>query len=487
MGLTPVAIEEFPGLDLREDPGPGSRRGAIDLLNVTIDPGVVRVRDGSTLFYTGASSPIKYLATFAASTGQQLIAANFAGACWAVNSAGTLVAASTISNPLSVSGVALGTPTNNFFYMVGTGAVVKRWDGATWTSPAGMPANSTVVSISPADNRLAVADSGSKLWFSDPGAPETFGASNFVQLTPGDGESIVAMCVFNNQLFVFKETKFFVFYGNSTDSTGSPVFNYRTVNTGIGMRTNAASSALAAHCFCVGPKAIYFHGSYGIYATSGGTPALISQAIQPFFTGVSSPYWQGGSIVGASTSTVPLDMEWVDDKLYVSYSVPAGGIVLVLDTGQDKWTAWSMAGLAQGLSGIKAASTDIENSLAYGTTGGLILRTTVGAATDNGTAIVSRYRLPFENYGSPGEKRLRETIVEGVGAPTVQWSRDWGSLVTGSAVQLGTSPAIGYGRQRLAIRGRAFSLQLGAASGAWQVNRVQANVAGLPRQPEVTA
>lgn len=485
MGLTPVAIEEFPGLDLREDPGPGSRRGAIDLLNVTLDNGAVRTRDGASLFYTGAVSPIKFLSTFSASAGQQLIASNFAGACWAVDAGGTLLASSTISNPLSTSGVALGTPTNNFFYMASSAGVVKRWDGATWTSPAGMPANSTVVSISPADNRLAIADSGSKLWFSDPGAPETFGANNFVQLTPGDGELIGAMCVYNNQLYVFKDTKFFVFYGNSTDSTGNPVFNYRTVNTGIGLRTSAGAGSRGAHCYCVGPHGVYFHGSYGIYVTTGGAPTLMSQPITPFFTGRATAYWQGGTTVGQPLTDTPLDMAWVDDSLYVSYSPSA---VMVFNSQYGTWASWSVAGGANAMCGIKAASTNtMANALAIGTTGGLILRTTAGATTDNGTAIVSRYRLPFENYGSPGEKRLRETIVEGVGAPTVQWSRDWGSLVTGSAVQLGTSPAIGYGRQRLAIRGRAFSLQLGASSGAWQVNRVQANVAGLPRQPEVTA
>jgi hypothetical protein len=37
-----------------------------------------------------------------------------------------------------------------------------------------------------------------------------------------------------------------------------------------------------------------------------------------------------------------------------------------------------------------------------------------------------------------------------------------------------------------AWRGRAFSLQLSAASGAWAVNRVQANVADAVRPVSVT-
>jgi hypothetical protein len=99
---------------------------------------------------------------------------------------------------------------------------------------------------------------------------------------------------------------------------------------------------------------------------------------------------------------------------------------------------------------------------------------------------VSRYRLPFEDYGSPRRKRLRETILEGTGTVTAQWSKDWGALTTGSSVALGTAPAIATARQRLAMLGNSFSLQLGASSGAWAVNRVQANVSDALAGPEIT-
>jgi hypothetical protein len=55
-----------------------------------------------------------------------------------------------------------------------------------------------------------------------------------VDLTPNDGEVITEWRVGAATLFVFKQTKFFVFYGNSTDGSGNPVFNYRSVDLGVG-------------------------------------------------------------------------------------------------------------------------------------------------------------------------------------------------------------------------------------------------------------
>ena len=55
MSLRPVVIEQFPGLDLRQDPGESA--GAIDMANITLEPGRVRVRDGTSLLYTPATTP----------------------------------------------------------------------------------------------------------------------------------------------------------------------------------------------------------------------------------------------------------------------------------------------------------------------------------------------------------------------------------------------------------------------------------------------
>jgi hypothetical protein len=91
--------------------------------------------------------------------------------------------------------------------------------------------------------------------FSDAGAPETYSANNYVHLIPGDGEEIIGVCTFGNQLFVFKESKIFVFYGTATDSTGNPVFNYRTVVVGLYWRLH---DYITGNWLRPSPDGVYF-------------------------------------------------------------------------------------------------------------------------------------------------------------------------------------------------------------------------------------
>ena len=501
MSLRPVVVENFPGLDLRTDPG--DSRGAIDLMNVTLEPGRVRSRDGTSLLFNATNATVTYAQTFNRST-PHLIAVDRGNppVTYAVNPSGTVVGTSALSAAVAavsdggVTGAAIGTPAGSFFYLTHPASIVKRWDGATWTSPAGFPATIRVLATSPTDNRLVACQALSKVSFSDPGAPETFGANNYVLLTPGDGEEIQSAVVYNNQLFVFKQSKFFVFYGNSTDATGSPIFNYRAVDTGVGVHpAPSALSSGATGAVCATPDGVYFVGNDGVYRTTGGPPVKVSAPLDPFFAVPNSnppwrglsPFWSAG-VVWQAVSNISPRMTWLDGKVYIALATitPANGLVLVYDTQRDAWSAWGL--WAQALATLPMSSTDGDRwGLVLGPrTGTAVLRTNPELTADNGAAIVSRYRLPFETYGDPRQKRIRETILEGTGTPTVQWSDDWSALGTGSAVTLGTSPAIAAGRQRLAQRGRAFSLQLGAASGAWAVNRVQVNIHSELRPAAVT-
>jgi hypothetical protein len=495
VSLRPVTIEQFPGLDLRQDPG--DARAAIDLMNVTLEQGRVRTRPGSTLM-ASAGARVDYMATFpsAGSPTPNLIAytASGTGVLTVYGPSGAQVGLTTtttlyLSRPTSIN---IGTPSGSFFYFTHAGiAVVKRWDGGLWSDIATFPGSICVFGISPTDNRLAACDAFSKVSFSDPGAPETYGANNFVRLTPGDGEAFMGAATYNNQLFIFKESKFFVFYGNTVDGAGNPVFNYRAVATGIGMQKpfGAATSDPATQCVKATPNGVYFLNRFGIYRTTGGTPVKISAPLDPFFTAAGlSSFSTLGSYSTASPSSSQPSLTAVGGKLYCALPTGAStGLIFVYDEQQDSWTVWNLWPAGATAAFPRTSAPVDALGLAFAPQSGTsILRLDETATADNGAAIVSRYRLPFETYGTPGEKRIRETILEGTGTPTVQWSRDWGGLTTGSAVTLGTSPAVAVGRQRLAIRGRAFSLQLGAASGAWAVNRVQPNLGEGIRGAEAT-
>jgi hypothetical protein len=490
VSLRPVTIEQFPGLDLRADPG--DSRGAIDLSNVVIDPARIRTRDGSSTLLTLPANPdgivhmSEYFLTGASAIPTMIVSTTVSGTLVAITANGASVTNGIGGGTTSgFSSVAIGTPTATQCY-VAAGFVLWLFNGTTWTnvspgSGLGIGPVSNVLALYPVDNRLVNSDQ-STVYFSDPGAPSTYTGSNYVQVTPGDGEAIQGAATFNNQVFVFKTTKFFVFYGTSTSTTGTPIFNYRMVDAGIGVHGGAASSSSHPGHVVAGDDGVYFLSPRGIYRTTGGAPVCVSQKLQPFFDGVTLPFWSGG-VWNPVTDSCKL--MWVNGRLYFSTGSAAGNGIFVWDRDLDTWSWFNLA--VGGLGSLPRSNTSTQIQLAYGFFNQRFVRVMgTGLTDDAGTAIVSRYRLPFETYGTPGEKRIRETILEGTGTPTVQWSRDWGSLTTGSAVTLGTSPAVAVGRQRLAIRGRAFSLQLGAASGAWAVNRVQPNIGEGVRGVEVT-
>jgi hypothetical protein len=493
MSLRPVVIEQFPGLDLRQDPGDSA--GAIDALNVTLDPGRVRSRGGTSTLYAPAGSQVNHMKPFGQS---QLIIydSSGTGVLTVITPAGAVVGSTTTTTSLgrTCTSVAIGTTAGSFFYFTHPViSVVKRWDGATWTAPGTFPASIMAFGLSPTDNRLVACQglpTGCKVSFSDPGAPETFGANNYVLLGPGDNEEIQGTAVFNNQLFIFKQTKFYVFYGTSTDSTGNPIFNYRTVDTGIGVRPQFGTAWPGTSCICATASGVYFIANDGVYRTTGGTPVKISSPLDPFWTGIgASPFWLGGTRGTTSTSTTATNsLTALDGRLYCAMATSTtAGITFVYDERLNAWTAWSIwpgAGVARFIRSTNSGDIDGIVMAPVGAT--TVQRVDPALTSDNGSAVVSRYRLPFETYGNPGEKRIREVIVEGVGTPTIGITADWSSTGITKALTLGTSPAISKDRMHNAWRGRAFSVQLSAASGAWAVNRVQANVSDATRPVAVT-
>jgi hypothetical protein len=290
--------------------------------------------------------------------------------------------------------------------------------------------------------------------------------------------------------FVFKYSKFFVFYGNSTDSAGNSIFNYRTVD-GVGMRSTGGVSIQTA---VAREDGVYFISPKGVYRTTGGPPTKVSGALNPLFQSPAGSFFThassiplGGGVHGAA--------EWGNRILFsigATDGVSGTEMVLAYYPDADDWSVWKFpAGwyvVGSHSSGLGTDANDPSLLLrAVGGPGlGQVQQTSSAVTADAGTAIVSRYRSGFYSpIGSPSQEcTIRESILEGIGTPSYSVSRDFGSVPTSgggakTAVTLGTSPAYAQGRHRVSQRGRRFSWQAEATSGAWRINQVVQHVTGV--------
>lgn len=455
-GFRAVPVEGFDGLDLSRDPQEVGWQGAVDVLNVDLDRrGRLRSRDGSATVYTEASPDTGNfgLASYAGAT---LVVAMFGDPCLrAVSTAGTSLAtyvpAGGVAGP-DWSFAHVGTPAATYLYCCESSQELAVYDGSTFALAGGATYTPTCIGIQPNDNRL-VLGTNSRVRFSNAGAPETFTADDYVDVTPGDGEQVRNIVSWQNLTFAFKQSKFFVFYGNSTDSTGGTVFNYRTVDSGIGAEDVGGVVA--------GPDGVYIFAQDGVYVTTGGPPKRASRKLDALFGLGSAPYWQG-----STTRASQPRMAWYRGRLHCTLMATG---TFVWEPETDTWTSWSMT--SRGL-------TVIDDVLYFADDSDRICKIDSSVATDLGAAMTSRYRAGFGDLGTPGaEKVVREWMVEGYGAPTLKVAVNDGSLDAGAAVTLGTSPAVDQGRRRAAVKGRNFSWQLGATT-AWSANRLVAHTLG---------
>lgn len=487
--------ESFGGLDLLNDPDEVGWGGAIDLLNVSFDRlGRVRSRDGYTnIINTTAYIDLRPVALTAAGNNVCLARGGATGTDL-IGAAG--VNAST-AGQMSGSTAIVATPTTIATYIPCGASTIQKLVGTTFSSPAGMPAASCLA-VTPWDNRLVAADTGavggpagaasseSHVWFSNPGAPETWGANNFIELNPGDGQFIRATVAWRELLFVFKESRFYVFTGTSTDSAGNPIFNYRTIDTGVGIgrSANGMGSAIA------GPDALYFSNRNGIWRTTGGPPVLISDPVASLMPDPQrslSPFYTGPSFPATSDSWT---LAIFRNRLYAA--PPGGNGMAVYDFTTQTWTIWDVS--VKALLAYNIAPQSLQDSriglyfaLAAGGIGNINPASPV--ATDNGAVITSRYQSGFNKFsykshfryiGYGEEKTVRQTQLYGQGTPTLTWFRDFQTTAvpgSGNAVPLGTAPATGRGLDRAAARGEALSFKFSATT-AWQVDSLEAMIRG---------
>lgn len=495
MATTPFPVETFGGLDLVSNPN-NLAGNAVDLLDVDFpSAGVIRSRPGLTQL--GSSSP--------SSTGYQAIyPTTLLGGCF------ILVRTNGTNNPIDLVGpggygnvgtftsgagavpvsfASLGTPSSSLVYFTiynyggsPSGYTIGKTDGSTVSTGTGKP---RFVATWPTSNRLVqgcyriAADSPSgangsesTVFFSDPGAPDTYTANNFVTLRPGDGEVIVSIVAWRELLFVFKQSSVFVFYGESTDGDGNPVFNYRRVDLPTPIQLPTAPTAYAPPA-CAGPDGVFYGTRAGVYALAGSTPERISSPIDPVFRSDTSV----SSSVRSDPRFNPV-LSIAGNRLFATYvTISAGARTLVFNFLTKQWSLWTVPGgyvyaSWPVLSGSTASTYVLpadEFATTYGNFIGLMDPMT---STDAGAAIAWSYTSGGYAPGGPGHVAISlESKLVGSGTATMKvatrgaGSSSGGVFDTGSAVAMGTYPVDDEGWQQIDREGTQWQHKLSGTGG----------------------
>jgi hypothetical protein len=216
--------------------------------------------------------------------------------------------------------------------------------------------------------------------FSDALAPETWSANNYVYLTPGDNEDIQGIVTWKNHLYVFKSSRFFDFYGNSTDGTGQPVFNYREVD-GAGLAAPLGSQQPRTACSSSTAAASTSRRAAAAAHQRPDRPAVLRRRQDVYQAGIINPSALGQASMAwfatASTSACRLG------------SATTNSHTLVYDPERQQWTLWNIPMGDMSANGQQPAR--LLFTYAQGTND--IGQYAQNAYTDDaGTAITSRYR-----------------------------------------------------------------------------------------------
>lgn len=472
MTLTPYAVEQFGGLNLSPDPFEIGASGAVDLLNVTLDQGRVLTYPPVAAWAT-ATRAVQRL--FTHGTGIQVLAAEGDGTnttLEAFNSSGTSLATTTYASASIIPHgfASVGTPTASRTYAVRQGDTARRWDGSAWSSVAAIPTGSCAATHD-AGTRLAVANTSTnphRVSFSAIGDPETYAVNDFVDIAPGDGESIVALVSWQGNLFAFKNSKFAVFYSTSTDSDGEPVFNYRMVEgKGIGLKgINYASGAA-----CATRDGVYFVADDGVYVTTGGAPVLTSKAI--------TPLWPGQS--AHPLTTIPqlslsgaLSIGAVRDSVYLSAPGSASQMTLVLRNGE--WTYLNVQTNSTNTSGANVV--DMRGFGIVALANSAVIKR-VDFTDQANSALSWSWRSGRYALSDPGRVACTlESSVVGSGTVAMSLTTDLYGTIAGPGATLGTAPATAEGWPMTDQEGTWFQHTL-SGTGAAVVNRLTHHVASV--------
>jgi hypothetical protein len=253
---------------------------------------------------------------------------------------------------------------NDTLWIVNGEDANRKWDGTTFGTMGGTPPQGKFILNH--KNRLFIAGTStnrSRLYFSDVGDPETWGALSFIDVGKGDGDAITGLGILLDTLIITKDNSVWILSGDSATN-----FELR--------RATDEGGAVVKQGMALMRDTLGWMGKDGVRFFDGVKSAIASDKIETTLNGLNKR--QLAQAAGVL---------W--DDLYM-LSVPEGAsltnsVVLVYDTNRTAWTLFR---------GVPAGEWCIfrqfnQDTLVFGSATQGQIHNWDGAATDDGTAITS--------------------------------------------------------------------------------------------------
>lgn len=498
----PISYREFGGLVLNRPLDDTGKNRAIDLLDVDWE-GMLKSREGAEAF-TPEAGAANYESLFAHSDSHLLARRGETTLVALKNSDGKETGKTATTKKKHLSFTRLGTPAASYTFIADTESTIKRYDGTNFTEPTAtvdeeagkaMPKGQFLATWIDEGNRLVVAgtaanggpngatSSSSHVWFSNPGEPEGFASTAYEQLNPGDGEDIVGCCVWGGQVFVFKETRLFVFGGVSPDAEGNPIFNFRTVDLGTRL---LPPSVAGGPQVVAGGEGVYFVANDGLWMTTGGEPALLSEDLDPLA--------DSQALIGPAATTFG-ELRWTDAKgiefannaVYVGLGESSVTRLLKFDLRTLRWTVWTAAlnCLAAWNEDTTTHRTRVYFSASSGELKHVYLYTPAKEEDPTVAAMAPRWQSGFDDIEDDDEKTFTDVKMWGSGEVDLKVAEDYGALGKATTYKLGIEGAIAQDQKNKDQAATLFSFQL-SGEAPWSVQRL-ARYLREKRVPETKA
>lgn len=274
----------------------------------------------------------------------------------------------------------------NAYFVRTTGAIIGVAPGVTAANLGGNIQGTTSVVFKDRQfiaNASAAIPLDSRLYYSqilDNSAGTGFPASNFIDVSPGDGQFISALMVFNDQLVIFKNKSTWVL-----SADGSPsAWTLRQLHPYIGCVGRGTPWVIEGMLF--------FLSEEGVFRTDGVTFDEISKPIRNTLQGLT---WDVATVLAT-------DGAYFDNKYL--FHLKSTNDSYVYDTITEGWSQWDYAD-GKLIDGFCVTTDTTYNYLHAGTiTNNCLWR--IGAPsiyTDDGDSYIAVIRFKGNDFGSPVE------------------------------------------------------------------------------------